>query len=164
MNSQINLYVSHDIHSIHHYHNHPLVVLIFWLQSSLIETNHFTDLIQGFDTSFIIPLLIIMSSTIPSLSVSTCCALCIIPSSTSTAYTQFNSIRKIHDRAFQRWMPHINILFPFIHIHPTDQQNQQQQQWITNMNKKFKEIKPFTVRIKLTHSTAHKGKTSRLSA
>lgn len=28
--------------------------------------------------------------------------------------TQVQEIRKLHDSAFDRWMPHINILFPFI--------------------------------------------------
>jgi 2'-5' RNA ligase len=39
-------------------------------------------------------------------------ALCIIPP--EHVWKQIQSIRSIHDRAYPRWMPHINLIYPFI--------------------------------------------------
>jgi 2'-5' RNA ligase len=39
-------------------------------------------------------------------------ALAIIPS--TDEWSQIQNIRKSHDKAFLRWMPHINLLYPFI--------------------------------------------------
>ena len=39
-------------------------------------------------------------------------ALCIIPPGNSCE--QIQKIRKKHDAAFERWMPHINLAFPFV--------------------------------------------------
>eukprot|EP01083_Nonionella_stella_P145572 456440_1 len=39
-------------------------------------------------------------------------ALCIIPP--NDKWTEIQDIRRLHDPAYSRWMPHINIFFPFI--------------------------------------------------
>ena len=39
-------------------------------------------------------------------------SLCVIPP--KELWDEINKIRKNHDKAFDRWPPHINILFPFV--------------------------------------------------
>ncbi|CAF1293269.1 unnamed protein product [Adineta steineri] len=39
-------------------------------------------------------------------------ALCLIPP--ENVWDQIQSIRSIHDKAYPRWMPHINLIYPFI--------------------------------------------------
>ena len=39
-------------------------------------------------------------------------ALCIIPP--EHVWEQIQSIRSIHDKAYPRWMPHINFIYPFV--------------------------------------------------
>ncbi|CAF3962533.1 unnamed protein product, partial [Rotaria sp. Silwood1] len=38
-------------------------------------------------------------------------ALCLIPP--NNIWEQIQSIRSIHDKAYPRWMPHINLIYPF---------------------------------------------------
>lgn len=38
-------------------------------------------------------------------------AICIIPPATS--WNQIQAIRAIHDKSYIRWMPHINLMYPF---------------------------------------------------
>ncbi|CAH1786687.1 unnamed protein product [Owenia fusiformis] len=45
-------------------------------------------------------------------------ALVIIPP--ESLWTQIQSIRSKHDKAYQRWMPHINLLYPFIEDNGSD--------------------------------------------
>ena len=46
-------------------------------------------------------------------------ALCIIPP--ESQWPAIQTIREQHDPAFKRWMPHINLLFPFIDVKHFDQ-------------------------------------------
>ena len=39
-------------------------------------------------------------------------ALCLIPP--ENAWDQIQSIRSVHDKAYPRWMPHINLIYPFV--------------------------------------------------
>jgi poly(A) polymerase len=41
-------------------------------------------------------------------------ALCFVIPDTNNSIKLINTIRQEHDRAYPRWMPHINLLFPFI--------------------------------------------------
>lgn len=36
-------------------------------------------------------------------------------------WDNIQEIRKVHDKAYQRWMPHINIAFPFVKPENFDQ-------------------------------------------
>ena len=47
------------------------------------------------------------------------CALCIIPPNELMEYIQ--SVRKEHDSAYERWMPHINLFFPFVDFDKLDE-------------------------------------------
>lgn len=45
-------------------------------------------------------------------------ALCIIPP--ESVWEPIQAIRRVHDRQIDRWMPHINLLFPFLErCHPS---------------------------------------------
>ena len=39
-------------------------------------------------------------------------ALCVVPH--RSAWAQIQDVRCVHDRAFRRWPPHINLLYPFL--------------------------------------------------
>ncbi|UJR22209.1 hypothetical protein I4U23_025273 [Adineta vaga] len=39
-------------------------------------------------------------------------ALCLIPP--ENVWSQIQSIRSVHDKAYPRWMPHINLIYPFV--------------------------------------------------
>jgi hypothetical protein len=45
-------------------------------------------------------------------------ALCVIPP--VEVWSQMNAIRMTHDKSYQRWPPHFNILFPFLPLDHTD--------------------------------------------
>jgi 2'-5' RNA ligase len=47
------------------------------------------------------------------------CAICIIPPIDKLSYVQ--DIRSKYDRAFDRWMPHINLVFPFVESDKIDE-------------------------------------------
>ena len=64
-------------------------------------------------------------------------ALVIIPP--SELWLQIQNIRKIHDPAYDRWMPHINMLFPFI---PPDEF----EIFTEKMNEIFKDFDKFSVK------------------
>jgi RNA 2',3'-cyclic 3'-phosphodiesterase len=53
-------------------------------------------------------------------------------------WSQFQKIRQIHDSAYERWMPHINLAFPF--VDPNDFDNAYE-----ILQKKFGSLKPFKI-------------------
>jgi poly(A) polymerase len=73
-------------------------------------------------------------------------ACCIIPP--QEIWSQIQNIRSKYDSAFQRWMPHINLLFPFIH------QNQFEQE-AEKLKQSLSMIKPFTVRLEMFQHFEH---------
>ena len=53
-----------------------------------------------------------MANAMTSTTTTTQTALCIIPP--EHVWEQIQSIRSIHDKAYPRWMPHINLIYPFV--------------------------------------------------
>jgi len=54
-------------------------------------------------------------------------------------WTQIQEIRERHDKAYQRWMPHINLLFPFV---PEDQFSYA----VSKAERGLRSVTPFTVK------------------
>lgn len=66
-------------------------------------------------------------------------ALVIIPP--ESIWSQIQEIRKQHDRAFQRWMPHVNLMFPFVHFEKFEDATK-------TIEKAVSSVKPFKVAFK----------------
>lgn len=66
-------------------------------------------------------------------------ALCIIPP--ESVWSPIQAIRKIHDKSYKRWMPHINIFFPFL---PPDQFDDASKKLEVALSK----MKPFKITFK----------------
>ena len=81
-------------------------------------------------------------------------ALCIMPN--KLIWPKINGLRSKHDKAYPRWMPHINIFYPFINqkyfsnngnSNNTNNNNNNNNIEISKISQKFKEkgIKPFEI-------------------
>jgi len=66
-------------------------------------------------------------------------ALCLIPP--ENIWESIQEIRKIHDRAVNRWMPHINILYPYVEVEQFKSQ-------LKYLNESLTKIKSFQVTLK----------------
>lgn len=64
------------------------------------------------------------------------CAICIIPPIERLSYIQ--SIRSQYDKAYERWMPHINLVFPFVNSNDIDSVTEK-------LQKVMKDVKPFEI-------------------
>jgi hypothetical protein len=56
-------------------------------------------------------------------------------------WPQIQEIRKIYDKSYVRWMPHINLLYPFVH-------NDEFSTAVDRVKAAVASIKPFTVQFK----------------
>lgn len=63
-------------------------------------------------------------------------AICFIPPIEYLSYIQ--SIRKDHDKAYERWMPHINLFFPFLESDKIDDA-------VEKLKEELKNVKPFPI-------------------
>ncbi|MBI4878820.1 MAG: 2'-5' RNA ligase family protein [Planctomycetes bacterium] len=65
-------------------------------------------------------------------------ALCLIPP--EGTWEPIQAIREVHDRQFERWMPHVNLLYPFLPAREFEAQ-------IPVIARAVQEIRPFLVRL-----------------
>jgi poly(A) polymerase len=66
-------------------------------------------------------------------------ALCIIPP--ESIWDPIQVIRKTHDKSFKRWMPHVNIFFPFLHPDQFDESSKK-------LGLALSKVKPFKITLK----------------
>jgi len=56
-------------------------------------------------------------------------------------WDQIEAIRKIHDKSYERWMPHINIVYPFVPCEDFEE-------YAPKVKKAVSTIKPFTIKLR----------------
>lgn len=71
------------------------------------------------------------------------CAICFIPPESELEFIQ--NIRQEHDSAFSRWMPHVNLVFPFLPTYKVGAIREQ-------LKKELAKLKPFEMKFqKFSH-------------
>jgi poly(A) polymerase len=66
---------------------------------------------------------------------------------------QIQDIRRLHDKSFERWMPHINLLYPFV-------PKVQFSSVVEKIQTVLKDIRPFTVRMQQFTHFEHRASTT----